>query len=110
MRPTPEERFALSRIFHEADDFSRAVVSALDRVEVVARESTGVGFFTTLRFPAQLPESKRAQWDWNFTHRALPYGGSFVCWLEGADSLLLEAVAHEGSWPESFQPEEFATR
>jgi hypothetical protein len=96
------ERFALSKIFPGNDLLSACVRDQLDSAWVTEREYTGVGFFSTIRFPCLLPEAKYKliQWDWNFTHNKLRYGGSFMCWREDGDGLAIEAVAHGGvDWP-----------
>ena len=109
MQLTYEERFALEKIFHGDSDFDRAVVDQLQMVEVVERDMTGIGFFSTVRFPGHLPDNRgRLQWDWNFNHRDLSQGGSFMASYEEPDIIELEAVAFYGEWPLSFDADAFS--
>lgn len=104
---TAEERFALRMLFPGSDATSVAVRAQLDTSQVVDRRETGVGFFTSVRLMAPLPITAQRQWDWNFEHRRLSHGGSFMCWVSDPSHLELEAVAHNGEWPDSFDPDDF---
>ncbi len=108
MRLSREERYALSKLFQRDEPFSHWILARLDEADVLKRERTGIGFFSTIRFPSVLPESSdRPQWDWNFVHKKLSHGGSFICWVEGRDTIGLEAVSHYGDWP-AFNEDDFA--
>jgi len=96
----PEELFGIRRTL-ESEPGLRAFVEANVRTARIARERSSVGFFATLVFKEGLPATERAQWDWNFVHPDMPCGGSFICWREGTNSLVLEAVAFVGEWPKS---------
>jgi hypothetical protein len=102
-----EERFALRMLFRGSDATSVAVRAQLETSQVVDRKETGVGFFTSIRLTAPLPITTQHQWDWNFEHCHLSHGGSFMCWISDASLLELEAVAHNGVWPDSFDPDDF---
>lgn len=108
MQLTAVERFALQMLLRGPDVSSSAVRAQLDRSEVVARKATGVGFFTTIRLTTPLPDIAQRQWDWNFEHRQLSHGGSFMCWLEDSNVIELEAVTHNGDWPDRFDPSDFS--
>lgn len=109
MQLTQEERFALEKIFHGNSDFDRAIVEQLHLAEVVERDMTGVGFFTTVRSPVHLPENPvRLQWDWSFEHSELRQGGSFMAAYEEPDIIELEAVSFDGDWPLVFNRNAFS--
>lgn len=74
-------------------------IKANEREAVASREETGVGFVSTVRFSARLPKTTASQWDWNFSHHRLTHGGSFICFRDGDDGLVVEGVAHVGEWP-----------
>jgi len=107
MQLTAVERFALQMLFRGSDMASTAVRARLDTSEVVTRKATRVGFFTTIHLTTPLPNDAQRQWDWNFEHRHLSHGGSFMCWLDDSDVLELEAVTHNGDWPDHFDPDDF---
>lgn len=108
MKINNEERFALSKLFLGNDAFSVSLISQLDSAVVIKREKTGVGFFSTIRFPCPVSELMRQrQWDWNFDHRDLMYGGSFMAYFEPPSTIVLEAVAHHGDWPKIFDSQAF---
>lgn len=107
MKITGEERFALRMLFRGTDATSIVVRSQLDQLEVTERRETGVGILTTMRLPMRLNNLSQRQWDWNFEHRYLSHGGSFMCWLEDSSVLDLEAVTHSGNWPDRFDPTDF---
>src|SRR4051794_20746796 len=104
MQLEPQERFALLMLFAGTDPLATAVRANLVHAQVTERRSTGLGFFTTVKFMAPLPEADRSQWDWNFKHEALTHGGSFISWREDPNTLGLEAVSHHGDWPTQFDP------
>ena len=87
------ERFAVSMLFRGSDPFCAAVREGIDAAVVVDRKLTGVGFFATIRLAKPLPaDSLQEQWDWNFSHRELSHGGSFMGWREDSDVIGLEAM------------------
>ncbi len=47
-------------------------------------------------------------WDWNFSHKQLPYGGSFIFYKESPNELTLEAVTFDGLWPQKFNETYFS--
>ncbi len=102
----PEETFALCRVFASHPTMNAFIQRLLATAEVV-RERSGVGFFATFTFSEPLPCTSENQWDWNFKHREMQSGGSFICWREGPNALGLEGVSLVGSWPASFEPEAF---
>lgn len=111
MEPNALEQFAIAKLFGDADSFASAVRDGLASATVTERTWTGVGFFATIRFLRPLPaESSQSQWDWNFLHRALTHGGSFIAWREGPDGIGLEGVSHHGNWPKDFDPADFSER
>ncbi len=83
------------------------VCALLDKASVIERKITGVGYFTTIKFPTDLPETKVLQWDWNFEHRRLKHGGAFIACYEAPKTIELEAVVHDGLWPKPFKSEDF---
>jgi hypothetical protein len=101
-----EERFALAMLFHGNDAMSDFIEHCLSTASV-EREDSGVGFFATIRFPRSLPDTERNQWDWNFVHKGLTHGGSFICWREGDRAITLEGVSHHGDWPSIFDVSDF---
>lgn len=108
MKLTQEERFALTMIFNSNDKFDSSVRSQLNDAQVVERISTGVGFFSTIHFPRPLDDNEgRLQWDWNFSHQKLMYGGSFMSAYEPPNVIELEGVAFEDSWPAEFDSNMF---
>jgi hypothetical protein len=110
MQLTDIERFALQMLFCGQDVASTTVRDQLDTADVITRKATGVGFFTTIRLAIPLSKDAQRQWDWNFEHRHLSHGGSFICWLDDSNVLELEAVIHNGDWPDRFDPNDFSPR
>lgn len=108
MKLAEEERFALYKLFGGESEFDLAVISQIENAEVIERRETGVGYFSTIRFSMPLPESKgRLQWDWNFNHRNLKHGGSFIAFYDPPNVIELEAVVHDGGWPMKFDSDAF---
>lgn len=103
----PEEQFALEMLFRGDDVFSATVRVSIGVASRVGRRDTGVGFFTTIRFPCSLPQVSQYQWDWSFTHRKLNHGGAFICVMVEDNILELEGIVHSGVWPASFDRDEF---
>jgi hypothetical protein len=102
MEMTNEEIFALAMLLKGDDLPSCALREQVNEMRVLERKNTGVGFFTTIRLKKPLGADMQRQWDWNFSHQHLSHGGSFMCWLSGANTLELEAVSHNGNWPREF--------
>jgi hypothetical protein len=94
-------------LFRESDTTSAAIRSQVDELNVAARKATGVGFFSTINLAKPLETIIQRQWDWNFVHSNLSHGGSFMCWIAASGVLELEAVVHNGEWPEHFDPNDF---
>jgi hypothetical protein len=107
MQLTAEEKFALRMIFRGLDAISTAVRVQVDTMKVTDRKMTGVGFFTTIHLMMALNNITQYQWDWNFEHKALNYGGSFMCWFDGVNVIELEAVTFDGNWPSYFDQNDF---
>ncbi|CAG9170821.1 hypothetical protein LMG32289_02163 [Cupriavidus pampae] len=107
MSLTLEEKFALRMIFRGSDPTSVAVLAQLDAMDAKQRKATGVGFFTSIRLAIPLRVIEPRHKDWNFRHRLLSHGGSFMCTIEDPTVLELEAVSHNGDWPHSFHVEDF---
>lgn len=107
MKLNPEERFALIMVFEDNSPLSSEIRTLLDAADVIERKYTGVGFFSIIRFSKPLIELVgNSQWEWNFRHKKLSHGGSFICWFEEKDKIILEAVSHIGKWP-SFNKDDF---
>ena len=104
----PEEAFALRQALGAEPALRDFIAKSLEDASVT-RERTGVGFFATVTFSRQLPPTEAEQWDWNFSHLAMPNGGSFICWKESSTAIGLEAVSHEGDWPATFRSDEFTS-
>jgi hypothetical protein len=101
------ENFALQKLLCGSDVTSAAVRAQLNTSKVVKRKATEVGFFTTIRLAIPLGNVVQHQWDWNFDHRRLSHGGSFMCYIVDSNILELEAVTHNGNWPNYFDPDDF---
>jgi hypothetical protein len=101
MELTARERLALKLIFAGSDDLSREVRKRIHDSTVVDRDESGVGFFATIRFDHPLERIPAVRMrEFNFKHPAFPYGGSFMCRFENAQSVELEAVTFGGAqWP-----------
>lgn len=102
-----EEKFCLRNVLLNEPDLSEFVDRNLASATVVRRRSQA-GFFATVTFREVLPETARAQWDWDFKHRGMSNGGSFICWREDPSALGLEAVAFDDDWPARFDPYDFS--
>lgn len=108
MQPNECELFALETLFSGADVLCTAIRQRRAESIVIERTPTGVGFFSTLRFPTALPETEQRHWDWNFSHAKLRHGGSLMAWRAGADIIELEGVTFGGeAWPETFVASDF---
>lgn len=104
----PLEQFAFARVFSGTGAVATAVREGLAEATVIERESTGVGFFTTVRLPRALPKVDAvSRWEWDFAQRDLPSGGCFMAWCECDDVLVLEGVTHGGNWPIHFDAARF---
>lgn len=102
------ESFALDKIFG-GDEEAVEVLRNVDLAEVVERKETGVGFFAKILLRGNLsPQLEKRQWDWNFSHRKLMHGGSFIAFLEMPNVIELEGVVHSGAWPTIFDPQDFS--
>ncbi|AJZ89765.1 hypothetical protein RI049_10700 [Cedecea neteri] len=103
MQLLDEEYFALTFALGEE------LVFQLDSAEVLERNRTGVGFFTTVQLnqPFSKINKEKRYWERNFEHKKLPYGGCFMVSLVTSNQLEIEAVAFEGSWPEPYERDEF---
>lgn len=108
MRPTNEELFALTKLFPGAEPVDIAVAASAREASVIERTFTDGGGFSTIKFASPLPPTDGSlQRDWNFSHRDLEYGGSFMAALVYPDVIELEFVAHVESWPTGFDPNAF---
>jgi hypothetical protein len=109
MQITDEERFALSKLYDRPNDFDAAITANVDKVSVIERTMTGVGYFTTIQFQCDLPDSTESERrSWNFKHKKLHYGGLFTAYYEKPNVIELEAVVHDGKWPDCFNAEDFS--
>lgn len=110
MKLESHELHAIQLIFRESDPVSAEVRDRVAGAAVLQREYTGVGFFSTIRLPRPvqtMPEVRIREF--NFSHPAFPYGGSFMCMFESADSLEIEAVAFGGAeWPKEMDMSAFS--
>ena len=106
MKLFDEERFAL--VFTLNSHFTN-VDEILVNADVLERNKTGVGFFTTvkLQYSAPILRESPTYWERNFEHKNMPYGGCFMVYLIGSDTFEIEAVAYESNWPEPFIKEDF---
>lgn len=108
MKPNDEEKFALKHIFQGAGLIETAVNDGICSADITERTNTVVGFFSTIAFKERFPDDlERFHWDWNFYHKKLPHGGSFMAWYVPPNVIELEAVAHDGDWPIVFNPDDF---
>ncbi|MDH0868216.1 hypothetical protein [Mitsuaria sp. GD03876] len=108
MAITDEEVFALAKLFARSSTLDIAINSAAHEAEVIERLATECGLFSTLRFPFHLPRTDGSlQRDWDFSHRDLEHGGSFLASLAYPDVVELEFVAHVEPWPNGFDPSAF---
>jgi len=109
MKLTNEEIFALTMLFGDQKFFDESVISQLDHTEVLERKKTGIGYFTKIKFADPLPDCcDRKIWDWNFSHKDLEYGGSFIAYYDPPNVIELEAVVHDGLWPKDFDKNAFS--
>ena len=109
MNLTNEEIFALNMLFRDKSIFSESILSQQDRVKVLERQGTGVGYFTKIEFPEPLPKCiDKKILDWNFNHVNLKYGGSFIVYYSPPNLIELEAVVHDGLWPNNFDKNSFS--
>ncbi|GAB2828722.1 hypothetical protein GCM10027276_34550 [Comamonas piscis] len=109
MKLTSEEIFALTMLFGNQELFEEAVIYQLDSAEVLERKETGVGYFAKIKFANPLPDCCNSKiWDWNFNHKNLKYGGSFIAYYEPPNLIELEAVVHDGLWPKGFDKSAFS--
>lgn len=104
-----EEHFALMKIFGNQTNFDNAISSQLDHTEVLERKETGIGYFTKIQFANPLPDCFDGKiWDWNFNHKDLKYGGSFIAYYDPPNVIELVAVVHDGLWPKEFDKNAFS--
>ncbi len=110
MKLTQEEKFVLAMLFNSDSEFDISVRNQLDDAQVIERSFTGAGFFSTVQFLHPLSGSEdRFYRDWNFDHRKLKHGGSFMAWYKPLDLIELECVTWwEDSWPTEFDSEMFS--
>lgn len=111
MELTKEERFAVTMLFRGRSNFELAVLDGLKKAQVSERKFTGVGYFSTILLGFDLPPlAEKNQWNFNFDHKLLDCGGSFIAYCELPSIVELEAVSHDGSWPAAFSPDLFSER
>ena len=101
MELSPLERDALNWIAQHAND--AALTRQLDAVEAVQRRFTGVGSFTELLVPADLPRVSFRVCPINplIESSALEHGGDSVLFFEDGLASTLELYAFVGSFPEA---------
>jgi hypothetical protein len=72
--------------------------------QVVERELTGVGFYTTfdvpLSFPKVLDPSRRTLGDVHAEIDGLPNGAGFILWIEDGRLSCLEGYCYQEQWPD----------
>ncbi|MBB6580124.1 hypothetical protein HNP33_004255 [Comamonas odontotermitis] len=109
MKLTNEEKFALMKLFGGNTDFDIAVISQLDRAEVLERKETGVGYFSTIKLMDSIQNFTNInERSWNFNHKFLKYGGLFIAFCDPPNLIELEAVVHDGLWPKKFDEKLFS--
>lgn len=105
---TDEEVFALAKLFAKPSPLDIAINSVAHEAEVIERLTTEGGLFSTVKLPFDLPQTDGSlQRDWNFSHRDLEHGGSFIASVVYPDIIELEFVAHVERWPRAFDPGAF---
>ena len=110
MKISDLECFALLKIFQDDDALSTCIRSQLeftDKLDVIERNFTGVGFISAIKIPFPVDHSSVWQRDWIFNHRCLSHGGSFSGWFSGDKISELEGVVNYGLWPDIFKEDDF---
>ena len=79
----------------------------LARCEVSEREFTGVGFFTTLAIPADVPlvplDRRLALGDVHATMNGVEHGVGLVLFVDEGRLALLEGFTYDGAWPDQIK-------
>ena len=77
----------------------------LEAAQLLKRDHTGVGFYTTLTLPDGIALLDRGRWKiedmgHGFAHHPdLPSGASFILWVRDGKISTLEGYTNEGDWP-----------
>lgn len=106
----PVEEAALRLIFLRGNAFNEELLARISSAQVIERDLTGVGFYSTIEFKTPLkniPDYWR--WDRIFSHPQFHFGGTFSCQFISSSMLELEAVALGGvNWPENIDLNKFS--
>ena len=102
-----QDILALNMIIKENEgDFCLEIKKRIKDLTCVAREETGVGFYSSIKLIPPLetvPEVKL--YEFNFNHPDFPHGGSYMCWILNEHEMELEAVTFGGTdWPNPIDP------
>ena len=104
---TPFEQEAIATILRGDHPVFAALRKQLARCEVSEREFTGVGFFTTLAIPADVPsvplDRRLALGDVHATMNGVEHGVGLVLFVEDGRLALLEGFTYDGAWPDEIQ-------
>lgn len=100
---TAFEQEAIATILRGDHPVFAGLRTQLARCEVSKREFTGVGFFTTLTIPADVPsvrvDRRLALGDVHVTMDGVEHGVGLVLFVEDGRLALLEGFTYDDAWP-----------
>jgi hypothetical protein len=86
---------------------ARVLRAQWEASEVVERELTGVGFYTTFSIPTSLPAVTdpllKSMGDVQAEIEGLAHGAGFVLWLEEGRLKCLEGYSYQEPWPDALR-------
>lgn len=100
---SPLERDVLAAILAPDHPVMNALRRQFERCSVASRETTGVGFFTHLEVPSDVPAAqvkpgRLALGDVTATIAGLEHGAGFVLFVEDGKIKLLEGFSYTEPW------------
>lgn len=108
MEQTPLEAAVLERLLAGEHPVLARLREQVSRAEVVERDLTGVGFFTSFRVPASspldpVPGPRLVFGDVHATIDGLVHGAGFLLYVESGFVTTLEGYCYGETWPEGHQ-------
>lgn len=104
---TPFEHEAMATILRGDHPVFAGLRTQLARCEVSKREFTGVGFFTTLTVPADVPsvslDRRLALGDVHVTMSRVEHGVGLVLFVEEGRLAILEGFTYDEPWPDEIE-------
>lgn len=102
---TPLERAVLEQLFAGDQPILKAFLAQARRAQVVSREMTGVGFYTYLTVPEEVPDASVHDGAIQFGDVVAEFdgvglGAGFLIWIKDRRLHFLEGYTFDTPWPD----------